>query len=179
MGGILTHDRIKELQAKAITYFEKAGIRVTQEEKESIEVADFGLGQVETTGLQLLVYINTDRYCAKEMVLFPRQTCPEHRHPDLRFTKGKQETFRCRYGQVYLNIEGEPSKGRYSVPPEGIEEYYTVFHEIVLNPGDQYTIPPNTLHWFQAGDGGAVISEFSSTSFDEADVFTDPRIKRV
>ena len=38
--------------------------------------------------------------------------------------------------------------------PKGSEPYYTVFHEIVLNPGDQYTIPPDTLHWFQADDGG-------------------------
>jgi D-lyxose ketol-isomerase len=36
-------------------------------------------------------------------------------------------------------------------PPQGDEAYYTVFHEIVLHPGDQYTIPPNVKHWFQAG----------------------------
>ena len=40
------------------------------------------------------------------------------------------------------------------------------------------TIPPDTLHWFQAGAEGAVVSEFSSTSIDEADVFTDPDIQR-
>jgi D-lyxose ketol-isomerase len=43
----------------------------------------------------------------------------------------------------------------------------------------QYTIPPNTLHWFQAGEGGAIVSEFSSMSVDEKDVFTDPNIVRV
>ena len=48
-----------------------------------------------------------------------------------------------------------------------------------VSPGDQYTIPPNTLHWFQSGDEGAIVSEFSSTSRDESDIFTDPRIKRV
>jgi D-lyxose ketol-isomerase len=51
-------------------------------------------------------------------------------------------------------------------------------HEIELNPGDQYTIPADTLHWFQAGDEGAIVSEFSSTSRDESDHFTDPRIQR-
>ncbi|MDD8016086.1 MAG: D-lyxose/D-mannose family sugar isomerase, partial [Acidobacteriota bacterium] len=45
--------------------------------------------------------------------------------------------------------------------------------------GEQYTLPPGTLHWFQAGDQGAVVSEFSSTSFDEKDIFTDPNIKRI
>ena len=37
---------------------------------------------------------------------------------------------------------------------------------------------PNTKHWFQAGDSGAIISEFSTTSTDETDVFTDERIVR-
>ncbi|MCK4600833.1 MAG: D-lyxose/D-mannose family sugar isomerase, partial [Phycisphaerae bacterium] len=63
--------------------------------------------------------------------------------------------------------------------PEGSEEYYTVFKEIELNPGQQYTISSDTLHWFQAGDEGAIVSEFSSTSRDESDIFTDPRIKRI
>ena len=55
---------------------------------------------------------------------------------------------------------------------------YTVRHEIVLRPGEQHTIPPNTLHWFQAGPEGAVVSEFSTQSRDDLDVFTDPRIER-
>ena len=45
-------------------------------------------------------------------------------------------------------------------------------------PGNP-TIPPNTLHWFQSGDEGSLVSEFSSTSRDEFDIFTDPRIKRI
>jgi D-lyxose ketol-isomerase len=53
-----------------------------------------------------------------------------------------------------------------------------VWHEIVLNPGDQYTLWPNTLHWFQAGDQGAVVSEFSTRSRDESDIFSDPEIQR-
>jgi D-lyxose ketol-isomerase len=48
----------------------------------------------------------------------------------------------------------------------------------VLGPGEQYTIPPDTWHWFQAGRGGAVVSEFSSPSTDENDIFADPRIVR-
>ncbi len=46
----------------------------------------------------MLVYVNTDRYCAKELVLYPGQTCPEHRHPPFDGTPGKEETFRCRRG---------------------------------------------------------------------------------
>ena len=53
-----------------------------------------------------------------------------------------------------------------------------MWHEIVLDPGEQHTIPPGTLHWFQAGPEGAVVSEFSTESRDELDIFTDPEIGR-
>jgi D-lyxose ketol-isomerase len=137
-------------------------------------VADLGLGRLRETGIQLLVYVNTDCYCAKELVLYPGQTCPEHRHPPFEGTPGKEETFRCRSGLVYLYVEGEPAPTPACTPPGG----YTVAHEIVLRPGEQHTIPPDTLHWFQAGPEGAVVSEFSSPSRDELDVFTDPEIRR-
>jgi hypothetical protein len=39
-------------------------------------------------------------------------------------------------------------------------------------------VPPNTLHWFQAGPEGAIVSEFSTQSRDDLDVFTDPDIAR-
>jgi len=48
----------------------------------------------------------------------------------------------------------------------------------VLKPGDQYTLMPETWHWFQGGPEGAVVSEFSTRSTDENDLFTDPRLKR-
>lgn len=111
--------------------------------------------------------------------MFPNQTCPEHKHPPVDGEPGKEETFRCRWGKVWLYVEGDPSKNIQAEIPVGSEAYYTVFHEIELNPGEQYTIPPNTLHWFQSGDQGAVVSEFSSTSRDEYDIFTDVRIQRV
>jgi len=160
-------------------YLGRAGIAITEAEVAAIEVADFGLDDLDRTGLQLLVYVNNDRYCAKELVLFPGQTCPEHRHPPRgEGNPGKQETFRCRWGRVYLYVEGEPAAAPACRPPAGDEAYYTAWHEIVLNPGEQYTIPPNTRHWFQAAAGGAVVSEFSSPSDDASDIFTDPRIDR-
>jgi D-lyxose ketol-isomerase len=89
------------------------------------------------------------------------------------------ETFRCRWGKVWLYVEGEPGAIMHAHVPLGSEPYYTVFHEIELNPGEQYTIPPDTWHWFQAADEGAIVSEFSSTSRDKFDIFLDPRIKRI
>ncbi len=163
----------------AVKYFEKASIVITEEEKENIEVADFGLDNVEKVGLQLVVYINTDRVCAKEMVLLPHQTCPEHRHVPTNGQEGKEETFRCRYGKVYLYTSSENGNGDKNainapLPPTDV----TVFNETVLLPGEQFTIMPGTLHWFTAGDEGAVISEFSTHSTDETDFFTDTRIVR-
>lgn len=155
-----------------------AGIVITPEEQARLEVADFGLGGLEATGLQILTYVNTGRCCAKELVMFPRQTCPEHRHPTIGGVLGKEETFRCRWGTVYLYVPGEPAGSPACRPPEGSEPYYRVRHEICLKPGDQYTLPPDMLHWFQAGPEGAIVSEFSTRSTDELDVFTDPRIAR-
>jgi D-lyxose ketol-isomerase len=135
-----------------------AGIVLTPEERAAIEVTDLGLGRLEEIGLQIVVYVNTERVCAKELVMLPHQTCPEHRHPPFGGEPGKEETFRCRTGSVTLHVTGHDP--------------------IVLRPGKQFTIPPDTLHWFQAGDNGAIVSEFSTRSTDEHDVFTDPRITR-
>ena len=155
-------------------YYKKAGIIIRDDEE--IEVADFNLNMVEKVGLQLCVYINTKRVCAKEMVLLPHQTCPEHKHISSGTAEGKEETFRCRYGKVYLYVEGEGKKEDIcGILPDTDT---TVYHEIILNPGEQYTIMPETLHWFQAGENGAVVSEFSTMSTDETDVFTDKRIER-
>jgi len=68
-----------------VQYLERAGVILRPDEKKAIEVADFGLGveSLARLGLEILVYVNTDRVCAKELVLFPRQTCPEHRHPPI------------------------------------------------------------------------------------------------
>jgi D-lyxose ketol-isomerase len=158
----------------------RAKITVTPREVREMEITDFGLNDVETMGLQLIVYQNNDRYCAKELVLLPRQTCAEHRHPPLSvINPGKQETFRCRWGEVYLYTPGPATPRPKAKLPQKYQQHITVWHEIVLKPGDQYTIPPDTLHWFQAGKRGAIVSEFSSTSDDASDVFTDPAIERI
>jgi D-lyxose ketol-isomerase len=176
---MIKRSEVRKAQTRAADMLTKVGIELTSDERNNIEVAEFGLDELEQTGLELVVYVNTDRYCAKELVLFPGQTCPEHRHPPVDGDPGKMETFRCRWGKVWLYTKGDSSPVVQAQVPGGSEKYYTVFNEIELNPGEQYTIPPDTLHWFQAGDEGAIVSEFSSTSRDEFDIFTDPRIKRI
>ena len=151
----------------------EAGIIITPDEFSRLEVADLGLGELERTGLQIITYVNTERVCAKEIVLFPGQTCPEHRHPGNSGRPGKEETFRCRMGTVFLYLPGKKTPKPACRPPLNSEPYYTVWREVRLDPGDQYTLDPDNLHWFQAGPEGAVISEFSTRSTDENDIFTD------
>jgi D-lyxose ketol-isomerase len=150
---------VDEARDRAAAMLADAGIVLTPAEQEAIEVADFGLGDLERWGLQIAVYVNTERVCAKELVMFPGQACPEHRHPPVEGEPGKEETFRVRRGSVRLWVDGDG--------------------EVVLGPGEQHTIPPDTRHWFRAGEEGAIVSEFSTRSRDELDVFTDPRVRRV
>ena len=154
---MITREEQREAQAYAAGELEAVGIALTEAERGAIEVADFGLSRLREQGLMLLVYVNTDRYCAKELVLYPGQACPEHRHPPFDGGPGKEETFRCRRGLVTLRVDGR---------------------EVLLRPGEQFTIPPDTLHSFRAGPDGAVVTEFSSASRDELDVFTDPAVER-
>ncbi len=173
---MLTAGEREAARARAASLLEEAGIALSASEAREIEVADFGLSRLEQTGLEVVVYLNSERVCAKELVMFPWQLCPEHRHPPLAGSPGKEETFRCRSGVVYLYVEGEPTARPAAQPPA--DGLFTVWHEVVLHPGEQHTILPDTLHWFQAGDGGAIVSEFSTKSTDEHDIFTDPRIQR-
>jgi D-lyxose ketol-isomerase len=171
---------IEEAKARAAAMLRRARIAVTRDELETMEVADLGLDNIKRIGLEVIVYENNDRYCAKELILLPGQICPEHRHPRVNGRNlGKKETFRCRYGEIYLYVAGERTLKPKAKVPKKYRAFMSAWHEIVLRPGDQYTLPPNALHWFQASDKGAVVSEFSSTSTDENDVYTDPRIRRV
>ncbi len=175
---MITRKEYEDARRRTLEMLDEAGIVLTPGERERIEVADMGLGDLERIGLQIITYVNTERVCAKELVLFPGQTCPEHRHPPVEGEPGKEETFRCRAGEVYLYVPGEPTPDPKARIPAGKEAYFTARREVILRPGEQFTIPPDTLHWFQAGPEGAVVSEFSTRSRDETDVFTDPAIRR-
>ncbi len=175
---MLTKEELKVAQERGHALLNEAGIVLTAEEADNIEVADFDLGRLDEIGLELVTYVNTDRVCAKELMMFPWQICPEHRHPPVVGEPGKEETFRCRWGEVYLYVPGDAADAPKAKVPQDKADTFTVWHEIVLKPGEQYTLYPNTLHWFQAGPEGAVVSEFSTRSRDESDIFTDPEIQR-
>lgn len=144
-----------------------------------MEITDFGLGDFTNIGLGIIIYVNTSKVCAKELALLPFQICPQHKHPPINNSEGKEETFRCRWGEAYLYVDGFSTENINARIPDKYLEKFNVFYEIILKPGDQYTLKPQTWHWFQAGEEGAVLSEFSTHSFDAMDIFYDKNIKRI
>jgi mannitol-1-phosphate 5-dehydrogenase len=169
-------------QAEAAARMRAAHLTLRDDEAAALEIADFGLGRYADFGLAIHVYVNTKRCCAKELMMLPGQSCPEHRHPPVDGELGKEETFRVRQGEVWLHVAGDHDEATKAAAlarlPADKRDAVTVFRTIHLRPGEQATLGPNTKHWFTAGPQGAVVSEFSTRSRDEADIFTDTAIVR-
>jgi D-lyxose ketol-isomerase len=176
---MITREQNEEARRRAAELFDRAGILARPDEIAGIEVVDLGLSELEETGLQIMTLVSTGEIGVKVLALFPGQTFAQHKHPPLGDYPGKEETFRCQWGELYLYMPGEPTSNPRGCPPAHRRETYTVWHETVMHPGDQVTSPPNTFHWFQAGPEGAVVWSFSSRPTDVQDVFTDPEVQRV
>ncbi len=172
-------NKLNKIKKDIIKVYKKSGMVFTKKEFETMEITDLGLGDFYNIGLSIIIYVNTNRVCAKELALLPKQICPQHLHPDINNNLGKEETFRCRWGEVYLYVPGPETENIKAKIPKGYKDGFNIFNEIILKPGDQYTIKPNTWHWFQGGEGGPVLSEFSTHSYDAGDIFYDKRIERV
>lgn len=69
---MLTEEQSRVYQVRAAEMLDQAGIVLTNDEVADIEVADFALDDFEREGLLLYTYINTDRYCAKDLVMLPK-----------------------------------------------------------------------------------------------------------
>ena len=175
---MLTRAELEDAQARAAAALADAGIVLTEAERRGIEVADFGLSDLEHYGLEL-VDVREHRARLREGArALPAPELP--RAPASAVRRHARQG-----GDVPLSPRpGLPlHRGRAAAEPAcrptaRASGAYTVWHEIVLDPGEQHTIPPGTLHWFQAGPEGAVVSEFSTESRDELDIFTDPEIGR-
>ncbi len=162
---------------EAAILLEKAGIPMGEGEIEKIEVIDFGLGNIQVEGLQLVTMFETERMAGRILIMTPYQTEPEHWHPPFGNNPGKQEIIRAYWGEVrfYLPGEGSISKG---FVVEGKEHLYTLHRELILKPGDTLVLEPGSKHWFQAGEEGAVFYSFSTTVKDGSDGFTDSKVVR-
>jgi len=174
---MITRTECENAQKRAAEMIRDAGIRMKEEEISRIAVADFGLSNLEAEGGQILTFFATDRVSAKVIALFPGQTLPEHWHPPVEDDPGKQEIIRIIDGTAYFCIPGDDTLKSAKIPA-GKEDFYTCRHEIVMKMGDQLILEPGTVHWFQAGDEGAVMYSFSTCVRDVLDGFTDPDVER-
>jgi D-lyxose ketol-isomerase len=139
---------VQRFQAAAKRRLQEAGVPLT--DGADIEIADFGLGEYEKTGLALVLRCNEPEYCSKWLVVEPGQTCPAHHH------KKKKETFFVHAGTVRLRAGPET---------------------MTLRPGDSFTIPRGVVHEFTS-PVGAVVEEVSTHDENSDSYFVDPRIVR-
>jgi D-lyxose ketol-isomerase len=175
---VITRQQQKAAQKQAAEMIRQAGIIISVKEAESIEVVDFGLGNIEKEGVQVLTLVQTERISVKVLVMLPDQTEPEHWHPPVDDDPGKEETIRIIAGTVYFYVAGEDTFEKGFIV-KGKDDCYSMRKEIVMKPGDQLTLAPGEKHWFQARAGGAVMYSFSTIARDALDQFTDPDIVRV
>lgn len=115
-----------------------------------IEILDFGIEDYDHYGLALITRINEPEYCSKWIILKPNQVCFNHYH------KIKKETFFPHVGVLKLKLSDK---------------------EILLKPGEHYTLEPGTWHSFSS-DTICVIEEVSMHDKNSDSYFDDNRIQR-
>jgi len=175
---MITRQAYLGAQKRAIEALRPSGLSFTDQELERIEVADFGLSDVNREGAQILTLVQTERLSVKVLILFPQQTEPEHWHPPIGEDPGKEETIRVLTGTLYLYLPGDATLKQCQIP-EGKERFYTSRSELIMGKNCQVTLKPGTKHWFQAGAEGAVLFSFSTAVRDLIDQFSDPNVVRV
>lgn len=177
---MITRAQYEQARQWAWQFVRAAGVPLRESEFAGMDVADLGLGELETTGLQILTLAATDWVGAKLLILRPGQFFAQHRHPpslDGSYP-GKTEVFRGQHGTAWLYTEGETTSDPAVQPPAHRRPWCTVGREVRLAPGDLYVEPPNRWHWFMAGPEGAVVWSISSKVTDAADQFSDPQVVR-
>ena len=175
---MITQRECNAARQRAAEILRNTGLVLRADEIEGMEVADFGLSELEISGAQILTLVNTEQIAVKLLVLFPQQTEPEHTHVRIGQYVGKEETIRCEWGELYLYASGDETPNLKRRPPALLLRKHTVWHEYVLHPGEQVTFEPNIPHWFQGGPEGVVMWSFSTKAVDGKDVFTDAAIVR-
>lgn len=164
-----TKEDLKPLYLELIN---KSNFPVTEEELKSLIVNDFGLDNLKEEGFGLIDLLRSERVRVNLIVLLPNQSLPEHLHPAYKNEKGKEETIRVLYGATNVFIEGE--KATDIKIPKGKELWYTALKKIELKVGQQFTVPSNIKHWFQAGENGSVNIAFQNRVDESHNIFYDP-----
>src|SRR3712207_4251608 len=99
---MITRREWEEARDWAWDFVKQSGVVLTDADKERIEVADLGLGDLPATGLQILTLVSTEWLGVKLLILRPHQFFPQHRHPPSLTENypGKEETFRGQAGEL-------------------------------------------------------------------------------
>ncbi len=165
----------KEVRSEYSDLLVKSGFPISKNELEMLEVNDLGLGDIRKEGFAFIDILRTKRLRITILMLLPNQSLPQHVHPPYEEEIGKEETIRVIFGQTKVysaknNQEDEPI-----LIPTGKEKYYTARHETKLEQGQQFTVTPNTNHWFQGGSEGAVNICFQNRVDETRNIFFDPK----
>lgn len=174
---MISRAQLAHARTTAADLFSRAGLGVTEEELGRIEVADFGLSNLEREGAQILTWVQTERIGVKLIALRPWQLLPEHWHPPVGDDPGKEETIRVVWGELLVGVRGADTVARARFPA-GKQHCYSLRHELLLEPGMQLQFAPGEPHWFQGGAAGTVLFSFSTVARDILDHFTDPDVRR-
>lgn len=163
-----------------IEFLQRNGYRVSQNLRDNMWVSDFGLGNFAEIGMAGMFWVNNqkDNYTALEMILLPGQMIPEHQHIKTPISAPKMESWHVRYGCAYTYGEGVPTSPMKATIPASQVPYVAVKHEKILNVGEVAGITKAyQLHWMEACDQGAIITEYSTFHDGKGVKFTDPHIK--
>ena len=140
---------------------------------ETLTLNDFGLGNLRKEGFIFIDILQSARLRITLLILLPGQTLPQHIHPPYDDETGKEETLRVIYGRTGVYVAGSDKSKSVRIPA-GKEAYYTVFEEVVLKPGEQYSVEPGIEHWFQGGQEGSVNICFQNRVDENKNIFLDP-----
>ncbi len=148
-GNAIVHDRrekVLEIVLNVKKLLSESGI--TFPGRTELEISHhYGIDNFSDTGLTMLTVVNRT-YCKKLLIVLPGQKHPEQYH------KEKEETFHILYGEILLELDGQP---------------------VTCRPGDVVTVSPGVRHAFSSVNG-AVLEEISSTHFVNDSFYTDPAI---
>ncbi|MCK4628895.1 MAG: hypothetical protein KAT56_07815 [Sedimentisphaerales bacterium] len=139
---------------------------------ETLTFNDFGLGNFRKEGFAFIDILRSAKLRITLLILLPGQTLPQHLHPPYDNETGKEETLRVIYGHTRVYVAGSDKNEGVKVPA-GKEAYYTVFEEVGLEPGGQYSIKPGIEHWLQGGQDGSVNICFQNRVDEAKNVFLD------
>jgi len=110
----------------------------------------YGLDRFRQHGCILVNLVNRE-YAEKLLIVLPSQRHPLHHH------KRKEETFRCLWGDVEVELNGEKHR---------------------LEPGDSLLIQRGDVHGFSSV-GGCIIQEISTTHIVGDSYYEDPSIRKL